>query len=269
MSNLSEIRDSNPFLVTQNVGGYLLHHAELSTISGSSRLSKDAHSYLEQNKIPFIDYTSSSWREYSAAAGYPGPSPLIYPGPYSAMDLAPVELVASLAARDGFTVRNISVLEVPKTILRPPTSAPARRIHNISNSVLPVMQNESLQGLEAMHGWAEQLQGSVQAFILSGDKSDVALVQNARHKHRVFGVLFYNLNMASTNDMPYEKVWGRVVGGLKKWSEHLTQISIGYPSNGKEEIAIAHKTNAALMAGSIAVAERKMQLGFPSSSPAR
>lgn len=259
MSKIAEIRDSAPFLVTQSEGGYLLHHAELSAVSGRNSLDDEALKYLEANNIPFIDYTSSSWREMSAVAGYPGASPLVHLGPYSAMDLAPVELIAGLASVDGFVVKNIPIVIVPPSLIRQPNSAQPRRLENIWVSGLLDANEARRLGLSEMLSWAEKLRTSVSDFVKKGDSTNVVDTNTARSNHRVYGVLFYNLNIAHANDLTAKVTWGRVAQNIADWSSHLDGISKAYPDSGKKNVAQSHKQNADLMEAALSVVQRKIE----------
>lgn len=264
MSKLREVRDTRPFLVTQSESGYQLHTGEHAHISGPSRLDDDSLRFIADNEIPYIDFSATSLKSSRQIVNYPGPSPYVHPGPYSPLDLGPLELVANLARRDGFKVLNVPRLEVPAELLRLASSPSPAKLQTAKSLVYPSAQATNDRSLRALISYGDRLRIEVSELASSAAPGTNP---KARALHRAQGILFYEAHMAAAGNFTGAAAWERAVHDSNNWIERLRAEAADFKLSGTPESAIRASDDLGLMMSVVENLRRKAEPHLGPGSP--
>lgn len=242
MREIEEIKGCNPFLVTQNDVEWQLHYADLVHTSGTGTLSAEARDYLAETSTPFIDYRTDSMHLRAAAANYPVASNLIHPGPYSALSLAPVDILCSLARGHGFVVENSPDYKVPNGLLVSTSLRNPSKIENMALSDLPNTAGSTDQAFITAVNWAKQLRSRTSDLLEVSTPGNEAFYE-ARSLHRAHGVVFYHAHMVSAGNYDGAQGGAEIGISLGKWKDHLKSVLDAYPKTGRPEVLKGHEKN--------------------------
>ena len=239
-----DISTIKPYLITQSDRGCLLHTGELTSVKSNRQLEPEDLRIIETLKIPFINYSTGTTSSELNILEYPGFSPYIHPGPYSPLDLAPVELIGNLARKDGFEVANVRELSIPGALLRRVDSVAPNRPDNVNAYSLPSAQSGN-RAMGALLLWGDHLRSVV---VSEGQLSEAP---DARAKtkafHRAYGVVFYHAHLASAGNYSGEQAWGEVVKSLSDWVDKLSKVAREYPESGRADVLDGHRHAVAHM----------------------
>tara|TARA_Y100001972_G_scaffold123657_1_gene171318 strand:- start:10061 stop:10867 length:807 start_codon:yes stop_codon:yes gene_type:complete len=268
MIQVEEIRSCEPILITESEYGYCVHTGDLSSITGARGLSDEARNYVLDQRIPYINFKNERPSGISKIVDYPGPSAFIHPPPYGPMDLAPVEYVGNLAIKDGYEVANIQRLVLPKTLSRLAEQQPSNRYQNIDQYNLPDIGQNADMLSKSLLKWAKSLRSSI-ITEMGGENSSVSQ-HTLMTKYRVYGVLFYELNLVTAGNGSGQIVLDRVGHGISGWLEHFNKVSQDYPESGHSAVRAGHKDAVVeITKASEYFKTISMEIGSPSIGPSR